>query len=102
MSATASNLTDFDWSAHALAGHAVQLGQIDKPSVIALNRLVREGKLARCRGYWSGHCIGPLKTIWAAPGETFRTRQIVEIVEATPAFIAADEHAREFNFAEAA
>jgi len=79
--------TTQEWIEAALSGElVVNIGQLDKQTVAALNKLVREGKLARCRGYWCSLLIGPLKTIWAAPHALWAIGQFVSVAEAKPAF----------------
>lgn len=56
-----------DWINRALAGDPIwQLGQIDRPTERALNRLVRQGELRKHRVRFMG--ISPLKTVWCKPG----------------------------------
>lgn len=56
-----------------------QIGQIDKATARALDKLVRQGVLVKCRGRFCG--ISPLKTIWCAPGTRFNIIECVELVE---------------------
>ena len=57
----------------ALSGTVVcNIGQIDKPTEAALNKLVSTGRLAKWRGYWHPIAgapwgIGPAKTCWGLP-----------------------------------
>lgn len=49
-------------------GHVINLGQITAAVEKHLNRLVREGRAIRYRGYWNtlseSYGFGPKKTIW--------------------------------------
>ena len=82
--------TTAEWVDTALSGNlVVDIGQIDKATAAALNKLVREGKLARCRGYWSNLLIGPAKTIWCAPHGRWAIGQFISVEQATPVFIKA-------------
>lgn len=60
-----------DWPAIALSGQrVVNIGQLSRDDVKALNALVRQGKLQRTREYWCymfGGYIGPMKTVWRLP-----------------------------------
>jgi hypothetical protein len=79
--------TTEQWIEFALGGElVVDIGQIDKTTQRALNKLVREGKLARCRGFWCSLLIGPLKTIWCAPHAKWACGQLDQVLEATEAF----------------
>jgi hypothetical protein len=62
-----------DLIAGALDGEIIcNIGQIDKPTARALDKLVRGGKLAKWRGHWypiagANFGMGPLKTCWGIP-----------------------------------
>lgn len=57
----------------ALAGTVIcNIGQVDKETQRALDKLVRAGTLAKWRGYWyptpgANWGIGPLKSCWGLP-----------------------------------
>ena len=87
--------TTAQWIEIALSGElVVDIGQIDKATARELNRLVKAGKLARCRGFWSSMLVGPLKTIWAAPHALWAAGQFDSIREASDEFYAALEEAQ--------
>ncbi len=55
-----------DWIDRALGGAPVMdIGQLDKATVGALNALVRKGALAKSRQSFCG--ISALKTVWHLP-----------------------------------
>lgn len=54
----------------ALAGEVIcNIGQVDKPTARALDKMWRAGTLLKWRGFWypvagASYGIGPLKTCW--------------------------------------
>lgn len=71
MPATAAKLPVTQWIIDkALDGEVVvNIGQVDKPTTRALDKMVRTGTLLKWRGYWfpvagADFGIGPLKTCW--------------------------------------
>lgn len=65
-----SNPTAAEWIEIARKGEViVNIGQIDKPTARALDKLVRAGELLKWRGKWypvagASFGIGPDKTCW--------------------------------------
>lgn len=74
--------TTAEWIEIALTGDdgVWQIGQIDKPTERALNKMVRQGKLCKARGRWMG--ISNPKTIWHRPGLGFNIIECVQLIEA--------------------
>lgn len=65
-------MTAQDWTDTALDGEPVwSIGQIDDATARALNRLVKQGWLAKSRLRWCG--ISGLKTVWHLPGQRVDT-----------------------------
>lgn len=61
-------MTADQWCERALAGEPVwNIGQLGKPTIAALDRLVRQGKLRRTRAYW---CQLREKTVWCLPDQS--------------------------------
>jgi hypothetical protein len=55
-----------DWTARALTGDPVwNIGQIDRATVRALDKLAKAGLLVKDRGLWAGLVE---KTVWARSG----------------------------------
>ena len=61
------------WIARALSGvgSVWNIGQLDKPTERALDKLVRKGRLIKSRARWCN--ISPLKSVWYAPKYDFAT-----------------------------
>lgn len=55
--------TTAQWIEQALTGEVCNIGQIDRQTDAALNRLARAGRLTKERGLWAGLS---LKTVWRA------------------------------------
>jgi len=62
-----TGMTTQDWINVALSGKPVwNIGQIDKPTARALDKMVQQGVLEKDRAHWMH--ISPLKTVWHLPG----------------------------------
>lgn len=73
-----NTITTQDWIDEATSGTVVNIGQLDKPTVNALNRLVMQGVLAKGRG-------GPfpaIKTVYAIAGFDFAADREAHVAEA--------------------